>query len=71
MNPFNTKFVKEFGIRAGLAHLLVGGFVVALIAFGWTGRLDALQMVTASMGPIVVMVVKDYFGSKQQPPPAP
>jgi len=63
------RFLKDFGIRASLAHILVGGFVLAMLAFGWTGKLDALQVVLASMGPIVVMVVKDYFGAK--PPPTP
>jgi len=57
--------VTEADYRGVLAIILVLGAMVISLVSVWNGNLQAFTTVMAILGPVVTLVVRDYFKSRE------
>ena len=57
--------VTEADYRGVLAIILVLGAMVICLLSVWNGNLQAFTTVMAILGPMVTLVVRDYFKSRE------
>ena len=57
--------ITEADYRGVLAIILVLGTIVVSILSMWNGNIQAFTTVMAILGPMVTLVVRDYFKSRE------
>lgn len=57
--------VTEVDYRGVLAIILVLGTITISFVSVWNGNLEAFTTVMAILGPLVALVVRDYFKSRE------
>jgi len=65
----------NFGVRAALAFMLVGGWLSGTLTLALQGSKDMMLALSGVTGPVALYAVKDYFDhakdrDEKQPPPA-
>lgn len=59
-----SKLVQDFGVRALLATLLVGGLIVGSLYSLFKGSLDLLKEFLSAYGPFAMAALTYYFATR-------